>query len=160
MKSLSHVRLLATPWIAAYQAPPSTGFSRQEYWSGVPLPSPLEESRSAFFSERRSKHTEGETMDSLVLGGSVGASTVPRKLHKSVSTHPTSHTPLRLVLSRTRPSTLAEKCYGFKCFDVWTKKATETEVSHNQGLPEMRYSPKQLFLIHQPPNSLQDSLLS
>ena len=38
-KSLSRVRLLATPWTAAYQAPPSMGFSRQEYWSGVPLPS-------------------------------------------------------------------------------------------------------------------------
>ena len=38
-KSLSHARLLATPWTAAYQAPPSMGFSRQEYWSGVPLPS-------------------------------------------------------------------------------------------------------------------------
>ena len=38
--SLSHVRLFTTPWIAAYQAPPSMGFSRQEYWSGVPLPSP------------------------------------------------------------------------------------------------------------------------
>ena len=35
---LSRVRLLATPWAAAYQAPPSMGFSRQEYWSGVPLP--------------------------------------------------------------------------------------------------------------------------
>ena len=40
MKSLSRVRLWATPWTAAYQAPPSTGFSRQEYWSGVPSPSP------------------------------------------------------------------------------------------------------------------------
>ena len=39
VKSLSHVRLLVTPWTAAYQAPPSMGFSRQEYWSGVPLPS-------------------------------------------------------------------------------------------------------------------------
>ena len=39
-KSLSRVRLFATPWTAAYQAPPSMGFSRQEYWSGVPLPSP------------------------------------------------------------------------------------------------------------------------
>ena len=39
VKSLSHVRLLATPWTATYQAPPSMGFSRQEYWSGVPLPS-------------------------------------------------------------------------------------------------------------------------
>ena len=36
-KSLSRVRLLVTPWTAAYQAPPSMGFSRQEYWSGVPL---------------------------------------------------------------------------------------------------------------------------
>ena len=41
VKSLSRVRLLATPWTAAYQAPPPMGFSRQEYWSGVPLPSPL-----------------------------------------------------------------------------------------------------------------------
>ena len=41
VKSLSRVRLLATPWTAAYQAPPSMGFSRQEYWSGVPLPSPV-----------------------------------------------------------------------------------------------------------------------
>ena len=40
VKSLSRVRLLATPWTAAYQAPPSMGFSRQEYWSGVSLPSP------------------------------------------------------------------------------------------------------------------------
>ena len=40
VKSLSHVRLLATAWTAAYQAPLSMGFSRQEYWSGVPLPSP------------------------------------------------------------------------------------------------------------------------
>ena len=39
VKSLSRVRLLATPWTAAYQAPPSMGLSRQEYWSGVPLPS-------------------------------------------------------------------------------------------------------------------------
>ena len=40
VKPLSRVRLLVTPWTAAYQAPPSMGFSRQEYWSGVPLPSP------------------------------------------------------------------------------------------------------------------------
>ena len=40
VKSLSRVRLLATPWTVAYQAPPSMWFSRQEYWSGLPLPSP------------------------------------------------------------------------------------------------------------------------
>ena len=39
VKSLSHVRLSVTPWTAAYQAPPSMGLSRQEYWSGVTLPS-------------------------------------------------------------------------------------------------------------------------
>ena len=41
VKSLSCIRLLATPWTAAHQAPPSMRFSRQEYWSGLPLPSPL-----------------------------------------------------------------------------------------------------------------------
>ena len=41
LSHFSRVRLLATPWTAAYQAPPSMGFSRQEYWSGLPLPSPL-----------------------------------------------------------------------------------------------------------------------
>jgi len=40
VKSISLVQLLETPWTAAYQAPPSMGFSRQEYWSEVPLPSP------------------------------------------------------------------------------------------------------------------------
>ena len=38
--SLSHVRLFATPWTVAYQAPPSLGFSRQEYWCRLPFPSP------------------------------------------------------------------------------------------------------------------------
>ena len=41
VKSLSHVQLFATPWIAAHQAPPPMGFSRQEYWSGLPVPSPF-----------------------------------------------------------------------------------------------------------------------
>ena len=41
VKSLSHVGVFTTPWTVTYQAPPSMGFSRQEYWSGVPLPSPM-----------------------------------------------------------------------------------------------------------------------
>ena len=41
VKSLSCVQLLVTSWTAAYQAPPSMGFSRQEYWSGLPSPSPI-----------------------------------------------------------------------------------------------------------------------
>ena len=40
VKSLSRVRLFATPWTVARQAPPSMGFSRKEYWSGLPFPSP------------------------------------------------------------------------------------------------------------------------
>ena len=40
VKSLSHVQLVATPWTIAYQVPLSMGFSRQEYWSGLPFPSP------------------------------------------------------------------------------------------------------------------------
>ena len=40
VQSLSHVRLFPTPWTVAYSAPPSMGFSRQEYWSGLPFPSP------------------------------------------------------------------------------------------------------------------------
>ena len=42
VKSLSRARLLVTPWTAAHQDPLPMGFSRQEYWSGVPLPSPVE----------------------------------------------------------------------------------------------------------------------
>ena len=54
MKSLSHVRLFETPWTVAYQAPLSMGFSRQEDWSGMPLPSLL--SRLVITFLPRSKH--------------------------------------------------------------------------------------------------------
>ena len=50
LSRFSHVQLLATPWTAAYQAPPSMGFSRQEYWSGVPLPSPYQRAVRFLFS--------------------------------------------------------------------------------------------------------------
>ena len=40
VRLLSHVRLFVTPWAVAFQASPSMGFSRQEYWSGLPFPSP------------------------------------------------------------------------------------------------------------------------
>ena len=55
VKSLSRVRLFATPWSAVYQAAPSMGFSRQEYWSGVPLPSPNMLSRFVITFLPRSK---------------------------------------------------------------------------------------------------------
>ena len=53
VKLLSRVRLLATPWTEAYQAPPSMGFSRQQYWSGVPLPSPID----TYLSPNASEYT-------------------------------------------------------------------------------------------------------
>ena len=61
VKSLSHVRLEATPWTAAYQAPPSMGFSRQEYWSGVPLPSlrPGHSQTQRVFQRKRSQGGAG-----------------------------------------------------------------------------------------------------
>ena len=49
VRSLSHVQLFATPWTAAYQAPLSMGFSRQEYWSGLPLPSPLTQGQKLIY---------------------------------------------------------------------------------------------------------------
>ena len=53
LSRFSRVQLLATPWTAAYQAPPSMGFSRQEYWSGVPLPSPHDLLGLVFFLDKR-----------------------------------------------------------------------------------------------------------
>ena len=50
VQSLSRVPLLVTPWTAAHQAPPSMGFSRQEYWSGVPLPSLVLRSTTYIFN--------------------------------------------------------------------------------------------------------------
>ena len=59
LSCFSRVRLCAAPWTAAYQAPPSMGFSRQEYWSGLPLPSPNTTQWDS------SKLTEGELLGSL-----------------------------------------------------------------------------------------------
>ena len=53
VKSLSRVQFLATSWTAAYQAPPSMGFSRQDYWSGVPLPSLGKPYRCTFIELRK-----------------------------------------------------------------------------------------------------------
>ena len=61
MKSLSHVRVFATPWTGAYQAPPSMGFSRQEYWSGLPFPS----------SGNRSKNLKNKIWDLAQVTGYV-----------------------------------------------------------------------------------------
>ena len=64
VKSFSRVRLFVTPWTAAYQATPSMGFSRQEYWSGVPLPSPLLLSRAHLTSHSRMSGSRWEIIPS------------------------------------------------------------------------------------------------
>ena len=51
VKSLSHVRLFATPWTIAYQAPLSMEFSRQEYWSGLPFPGKIQEGAQAIMDQ-------------------------------------------------------------------------------------------------------------
>ena len=65
VKLLSRVRLLATPWTAAHQAPPSMGFSRQEYWSGVPLPSPTRSSYNTQFMETEKRREVGRGSGSV-----------------------------------------------------------------------------------------------
>ena len=66
-KLLSQVRLFTTPWAAAYQAPPSTGFSRQEYWSGVPSPSPGFPSSHVWMWELDYKEIERRKIDAFEL---------------------------------------------------------------------------------------------
>ena len=70
VKSLSHVWLFATPWTSVYQAPPSMGFSRQEYWSGLPFPFPMHERKSE--SEvTQSCLTLSDPMDCSLPGSSI-----------------------------------------------------------------------------------------
>ena len=83
VKLLSHVQLLATPWTAAYQAPLSMGFSRQEYWSGVPLPSPeSEEELKSLLMKVKAAAAAAESLQSCPtlcdpIDGSPPGSTVP-----------------------------------------------------------------------------------
>ena len=68
VKSLSHVRLLATSWTAAHQAALSMGFSRQEYWGGVPLPSPTPLLRT------HTRNLQPPFFDFKMEGGGAGSS--------------------------------------------------------------------------------------
>ena len=67
VKSLSCFRLFATPWSVAYQAPPSMGFSRQEYWSRVPLPSPMDGARDCHIEWSKSEQDKYPII-SLICG--------------------------------------------------------------------------------------------
>ena len=105
MKSLSHVRLPATPWTSAHQALPSRGYSRQEYWSGVPLFSPhLQYRRPQFdswvgkFPEKRDRLPTpvftafpggSDSKESTCNSGDLGLKILGQKdpLEKGMATH-------------------------------------------------------------------------
>ena len=69
VKLLSCDRLFATPWTVAHQAPPSMGFSRQEYWSGVPFPSPEDLPNPEI--KPGSPALQADTLPSELLGNSI-----------------------------------------------------------------------------------------
>ena len=73
VKSFSCVRLLVTPWTTAYQAGPSMGFSRQEHWSGVPLPSPVYNAGGL-----NTLLSEGCVLEVTPSVGTVGGMYIPR----------------------------------------------------------------------------------
>ena len=91
VKSLSHVRLFTTLWTVAYQAPPSMGFSRQEYWSGVPLPSLLQSASLGMFSWWRCTSAEYRWKDLSIFQVSIGIqpATIPQA-KQFTSLHPRS----------------------------------------------------------------------
>ena len=69
-RSLSRVRLFATPWTVAHQASPSMGFSKQEYWSGVPVPSPASiKYRSSHTNTHRHTHSQHRLENKKRWGG-------------------------------------------------------------------------------------------
>ena len=68
VSSLSRVRLFVTPWTVAYKAPPSMGFSRQQYWSGLPFPSPMHKSEREV---AQSCPTLSDPVDCSLQGSSV-----------------------------------------------------------------------------------------
>ena len=107
VKSLSRVRLFATPWIAAYQTPPSMGFSRQEHWRGVPLPSPLH-----ICKRPQKEWADIQTAASIFTLLSQGPLWVGKKGQHSGSLHPT--------LSRVRDQVNID-------FNVVLQKKTGTE---------------------------------
>ena len=115
---LSLVRLFATPWTAAYQAPPSMGFSRQEYWSGLPVPSPANGLTSSLL-----KITNFICSDRAVLSLSVISDLLqPHGLY-----------PTRLLCRWGSPSKNTEVC----CHPLLQGNFTTQE--SNPGLPHCKW---------------------
>ena len=108
VKSLSRVWLFSTPWTAAYQAPPSMGFSRQEYWSGVPLPSPIGLHRTGQFQLLWHPVVRAQTWITMMLNG------LPWKWAEIIGSflrsHPSTAFQTLLLTMRATPFLLRDSC--------------------------------------------------
>ena len=103
VKLLSHVRLFATPWTVAHQAPPSMGFSRQEYWSGLPFPSPGDLPNLGI--EPRCSSSQADALTSEPPGKLVGPPTLDLPNQNSLLCQPSfSHYPGSTVKKTPWPS--------------------------------------------------------
>ena len=89
VKLFSRVQLFATPWSVAYQAPPSMGFSRQEYWSGLPFPSPgdlpdpgMEPRSPAFHAEALTSEPPGKSNTTKPRGKNIVLNYIQDRLNR------------------------------------------------------------------------------
>ena len=126
VNSLSRVRLFVTPWTAAHQAPPSMGFSRQEYWSGVPLPSP----HSTLPSGNKQSLTGSIAfvMMFLPLKNTISCSQ-PRSLLIGCSYPRTFSQPLETVFLRL--PTVIDQIFWFFIFLIFSSPQTNTFIMPN-----------------------------
>ena len=126
MKLLSRVELFVTPWTVAYQAPPSMGFSRQEYWNGLPFPSPadlpdsgIEPGFPALEADALTSEPPGKTEDTVLsvihklTNGNkhLPSTTSTEWIDKYELFH---HSPLPLSWERPLSPLLSHSCYFLK----------------------------------------------
>ena len=113
MKSLSHVRLFATPWTVAHQAPLSIGFSRQEYWSGLPFPSPGDLPNPGI--EPRSPALQADTLTSETPGKSLVMALLNHKKEENTAVHNNMDGPGGHMLSEISQTEKKKYCMMFIC---------------------------------------------
>ena len=137
VKSLNRVQLFATPWTVTRQAPLSMGLSRQEYWSGLPCPSPGDLPNPGI--ELRSPALQADSLPS-------GPPRKPFAKHLLYSGHSLS-SPVQVILT----TALWDRCYYYAHF---TDKVTEIPCSwvspggHSEPVPELAFEPRWLGSSH------------
>ena len=113
--------LFATPWTVAYQAPPAMGFSRQEYWSGLPFPSPMHESQK-WKSVTQSCPTLSDPMDCSPPGSSSHGIFQARVLEWGAIAFSNTDTLLLVIFKHVLPAEIISQitCNNLKCIPFWT----------------------------------------